>query len=108
MLRFDKTIYLSFRLKYVLSVRLSNSLWESDVLLFSEFINIVFIFVFYFCWIHYIVIHILVTSFAWFKEYMICLIMFSKSSGVLPAFPCAKAIGSFWGICLGVNILRLE
>ena len=24
---------------------------------------------------------------------------------VLPVFPCARAIGNVWGICLGVNIL---
>ena len=43
MLRFDKAISLSFCLKSVLSVRLSDSLWGSHVLLFSEFINVVFI-----------------------------------------------------------------
>ena len=39
--RFDKTIYLSFLLKSILSERLGNNLCESEVLLFSEFINIV-------------------------------------------------------------------
>ena len=34
--------------------------------------------------------------------------LFSKFSDVLPAFTCARAIGNLWGICLGVNILRLE
>ena len=37
MLRFDKAIYVSFLLKFILSARLSNSLCGSDVLLFSEF-----------------------------------------------------------------------
>ena len=47
MLQFDKTIYLSFLFKFILFVRLSNSLRESDILLFPEFINIVSFFVFY-------------------------------------------------------------
>ena len=47
-------------------------------------------------------------SFAQFKEYMICLISFSKFSDVLPAFACARAIGNLGSICLGVNTLRLE
>ena len=47
MLRFDKAIYLYFLLKSILPVRLSNSLGRSDVLLFSEFINIVFVIVLY-------------------------------------------------------------
>ena len=42
---------------------------------------------------------------AQYKEYMICLISFSKFSVVLHAFTCAGAIGNLWGICLGVNIL---
>ena len=54
MLRFDKAIYLFFLLK---SVRLSNSLSGSDVLLFLGFINIVFILVLYLYWIHYFVIY---------------------------------------------------
>ena len=41
MLRFDKTTYLSLLFKFILSERLSNNLWGSDVLLFSEFVNIV-------------------------------------------------------------------
>ena len=36
--RFDKEKYLSLLFKFILSERLSNSLWVSDVLLFSEFI----------------------------------------------------------------------
>ena len=42
MLRFYKAIYLSFLLKSILSVRLRNRLWGSDILLFSEFTNIIF------------------------------------------------------------------
>ena len=99
MLRFDKTIYLYFVLKSILSVRLSNSLWGSDVLLFYEFVNIEFIILLY---------TFLVISFAWCEEYMTFLISFSKFSDVLPAFTCAKAIDNHWSICLGVNIFRLE
>ena len=47
MLRFDKTTYLPLLFNIIYSVRLSDSLWRSDVLLFLEFINIVFIFVLY-------------------------------------------------------------
>ena len=45
---------------------------------------------------------------AQFKEYMICLISFSKFSDALPAFTRGRAIGYIWIICLGVNIGRLE
>ena len=41
MLEFDKATYLSLHLKFILSVRLGNSLWGSDALLFLEFINMV-------------------------------------------------------------------
>ena len=40
MMRFDKAIYLSFLLKSILSVRLSNSQRGSDVLAYLEFIGI--------------------------------------------------------------------
>ena len=38
MLRFDKATYLPLPFKFILSERLSNSLWGSDALLFPEFI----------------------------------------------------------------------
>ena len=41
MLRLDKATYLSLLFKFIFPERLSNSLWGSDVLLFSEFINVV-------------------------------------------------------------------
>ena len=47
MLRFDKAIYLSFLLKSVLSVRLSNSPGRSDGLLLLEFLSIVSVVVLY-------------------------------------------------------------
>ena len=40
MLKFDKATYFSLLFKFVLSERSSNSLRGSDVLLFSEFLNI--------------------------------------------------------------------
>ena len=50
MLRFDKATYLSLPYKFTLSKRLINNLWGSDVLVFSEFINIVSIlFIILFC-----------------------------------------------------------
>ena len=37
--KIEKATYLSFPFESVLSEKLSNSLWGSDVLLFVEFIN---------------------------------------------------------------------
>ena len=48
----------------------------------------------------------LVISFDWYKEYMICLILFSKFSDVLLPITWTRAIGNLWSICLGVNILN--
>ena len=93
-------------LKSIVPVRLSNSLWGSDVSLFSRFINIVFIFLLHLYWIHNIVTYFFVIYFPRYKEYMICLISFGKFSDVLSAFTCVRAIGNLWSICLGVNILR--
>ena len=95
----DQYIYL-FLLKFILSVRLSNSLGGSDVLLFLEFIDIVFTFVLYLYQI------IKSYSFAQYKEYMICLTSCSKFWDVLPAFTCARATGNLESICLGVNIFN--
>ena len=41
MLRFYKAIYLPVLFKFILSVKLSNSLWGQSILLFLEFINVV-------------------------------------------------------------------
>ena len=76
-----------------MSVILINSLWGLDVLLCLEFIDIVSILLYTF----------LVISFARYKEYMICLISFSKFSDVLSAFTCARAIGNLRRICLWDN-----
>ena len=105
MLRFDKATYLSLLFKCILSVKLTDSLWGSDVLLFSEFINIVSILVNNFMEFIILLYTFLVTYFSWYKEYMIWQISFSKFSDVLSAFTCATAVGNLWSIWLGVNIL---
>ena len=43
MLKFDKATYLPLHFKFIFSERLSNRLCGSDVLLFSEFINTVYL-----------------------------------------------------------------
>ena len=95
----------TFHSKFVLSKRLSNSLWGSDVLLFPEFINIVSILFYNF--IEYIILlhTFLVIPFAPYKEYIVCLVSLSKFSDVLPAFTCASSIHNLWSICLRVSIL---
>ena len=105
MLRFDKATYLSLLFKFILSERLCNSLWGSDVLLFSEFINIVFILFYNF--IEFIIfLHtFLVICQAQYKEYIIGIISFSKFSDVLPDFTCPRAIDNLWVICSMDNIL---
>ena len=49
-----------------------------------------------------------VISFAQHKEYITCLISFSKFPDVLPVFTRASATGNYWSICSGLNILRFE
>ena len=106
MLRLDKAKYLSFLLRSVLSVTLSNSLRRRDVLLFLEFINIVFVFTI--CFIKFTTLMYIFLVILWYKNYMIFLISFSKFSDVLTAFTSARAINNLWSICLGVNTFRLE
>ena len=71
MLRLDKATYLSIPFKYILSERLSNSLWGSEVLLYPEFMNIVSIL--YYTFIEFITLlyTFLVIYYAQYKEYMI-------------------------------------
>ena len=108
MLRFDKAtcLLLLYKLVFILSGRLSISVWGSDILLFPEFINIVSIL--YYIFIEFIILlyTFLVIYFAEYKEYMIWWIWFSKFSAALPAFTCASATGNFWSICLEVSILN--
>ena len=105
MLRFDKATYLSLVFKFILSERLSNTLRGSDVLLFSEFINIVPILSYNLTEFIILLYTFLAISFSLYKEYIIYLVSFSKFSDVLPAFTCTRAIANIWSICLGVNIL---
>ena len=94
MLRFDKATYLSLLFKFSLSERLSNSVLGSDVLLFSESINIVSMLFYEFIEFIILLHTFLVISFVQCKAFMICLISFSKFSDVLPAFTFASAIGN--------------
>ena len=92
MLVFDELTYYNFPLS-ILSERLSNSLGGSDLLLLPEFRNSVSILFYNFSEFFMLLYTFLVTSFAWYKEYMIWRISFSKLSNVLLAFTCARAIG---------------
>ena len=102
MLTFDKATYLSFLFKFILSERMSNSLWGSDVAIFSEFINIVSILFYNFIEFITLLYTFLLIHFVQYREHIICLISFSKFSDVLHAFTCASAIANLWRICLGV------
>ena len=57
MLRYDRTTYLSLLFKFTLSGKLINSQCESDVLLFLESMNSIFIFVLYLYLINCIIIY---------------------------------------------------
>ena len=106
MIKFCRAIYSSLLFKFILSERLSNSLWISNILLFLEFINTVSIVLYNFIELIILLYKFLVISFDRYKEYFIWSISFSKFSGVLLTFPYAKAIDNPWSICLWVNILR--
>ena len=98
MLRFDKTTYLSLLFMFILSVRYLSLFYLSmriRCLLFLQFIiNIVSILFYNFIEFIKLLYTFLVISFSRHKEYMICLISFSKFSGVLLGFTCARAIGN--------------
>ena len=68
---YDKATCFSHLLKFIFSERFSNSLWGSEVLLFSKCINIVSNFVLYLYWIIVLLYTFLVILFTWYKEYMI-------------------------------------
>ena len=89
---------------FILSERLSNSLLGSDVLLISEFINILSILTYDL--IEFIILFytFLLLIFARYKKNMIYLISFDNFSVALPAFTYASAIGNLPRICLGFNI----
>ena len=87
-----------------ISLWTSISLFESEILLFFEFINVVLI-LYYICIEFILLLYILlVISFDWHKEYVICLISLSNFFDILPAFPYARTTGNLWNICLGFNI----
>ena len=92
----DESKYIWLLFKFILSVRLSNSLWELDAPLivsiqFYDFIK--FIILLYM----FLVISLSKNTKNIFS--------FSKFSDVLPAFTCANAVSNLWRICLGANIL---
>ena len=73
MLRFDKEMLFPPLLRSVLSVRLSINTWGLEVLLFSEFMNIVSIFLYYTSIDLIILLFILLYTFLvitldWYKE----------------------------------------
>ena len=87
----------------VVSLWTSISLFESEVLLFFEFINLVLIF-YYVCIEFILSLYILlIIPFDCHKEYINCLISLSKFSDILPAFTYARTTGNLWNICLGFN-----
>ena len=94
MIRFDKGTYLSLLFRFILSETLSNSLWESDVLLFLEFVNMVSILCYNFIEFIMLLYTILLISFVQYEEYMILRISFNKFSDALLAFTCARAIAN--------------
>ena len=106
MLKFDEATYFSHLFSFILSVRFSNR--GSDIPLFLDILNIVT--VLFYNLIEFILLLFisLVISFAWFKEYMICLNSISKFSDELPAFTCPNAIDDLWSVCFGVNVLIFE
>ena len=89
---FDKATYFSLYFRFVLSKRFNNNLRASNVLLFSEFTNIVFILFYNFIEFIILLHTFLVTSFLGYEEYLICLISFFTFSDILPAFTCANTI----------------
>ena len=87
-IRFDKATYLQLLLKSILSKKLINSLWESDVLIFSEFINIVSILCYNFFEFIILLHTFLVISFTQYRQYIIWRISLNSFSCVLPSFTC--------------------
>ena len=92
--------------KFILFVRLNNTLGGSDILLFTTFINILS-FLYYDCIEFIVLLHsFLVILFSYYTESIVLWVSFSKFPVVLTAFTCERAVHSLWNICLGVNILR--
>ena len=70
MLKCDKATHLSLLCAFILSERMSNSMYGSDVLLFSEFINMVSVLFYNFIEFIILLYTFLVISFVQCKEYM--------------------------------------
>ena len=102
--RFDNATYLLLLFKFVLSERLSNNIWGSDLLLFLEFINKYSLYIITLLNSLYSYIHLLVISFVRYKECMIWRSSFSRFTDVLPAFISARGIDKLWRICLELKI----
>ena len=80
-------------------------MWESDVLLFSQLANIVSILFYDFIELIILLYTVLLILRSWYKEYIICLILFSTFSDVSPGFTWTTTIANLWSICFGVKIL---
>ena len=91
--------------KSILSEKMSTSLWGSDVLLFSEFINIVSILFYMFIEFILLLYTFLVISFARYRFHLADFQMYYLL--LLAQFVFTCAIGSIWSIYLGVNNLSL-
>ena len=96
-------IYLLFNLLYLKD-------WSVKIRCFTilEFTNIVSTLFYNFIEFIILLYTYLVFSFARYKEYIICLISFSKFSDVLPAFICESTIDNLCNIYLGLNTLKFE
>ena len=82
MILLDKATNFSLLFKFILSERLTKSVWVSDVSLFLGFTNIVYIQ--FYTFVEFTML--LYTPITWYKECMNWRIWFSKFSDVLPAF----------------------
>ena len=97
MLRFEKETYLSLLFKFI---------YVQDLVIVCEnqmFINLMktTVYILFYNFIKFIMLlhTFLVISFAQYKEYIICLILFSKFPNVLPAFTSARTVANLWSIC---------
>ena len=77
---------------------MSNSLWVSNALLLSEFINVVSILFYGFIEFIILLYTFSVISFVWYREYIIFLIWFSKFSDLLLVFNCVIVIGNWMNV----------
>ena len=105
MLKFDQETFLLLLFKFALSKDWITHCECQMFLPFREFINIVSILFHNFVYIITLLHALMVISFGWHKEYIICLVFFSKFTDVLPPFTCASAIDNLWNNCLGIIIL---